>query len=102
MWVEGLAQAGLVLREALRTGFWGLQCPVHCHQPSYSLVAFALLLGFLPGVILSSCFWIWLFASSSSTPIASSPPSLVVRSAAVQARRRLEGYRQGLHEREES
>ena len=98
MWVQGLAQSGLLLREALLSGLWGLQCPVHCHQPSLLAPAFFLVLGLVFGFSLSSIFWIWLLTPLAPSAPVGTPAQQVLRSVAGQARRRLEGYRQRLHE----
>ena len=92
MWLEGATQAALLFREALHTGLWGLQCPLHCHPASFSALALSWLLGFLFGLLISSAFWIWLLIPVAVQPNPS-PVHQVVQSAALRARRRLEGYR---------
>ena len=92
MWIEGATNVALLFREALQTGLWGLQCPLHCHPASFSSLALSWLLGLLLGFLISSAFWIWLLIPVADQPI-SSPVRQVVQSAALRARRRLEGYR---------
>ena len=100
MWLEGLTQGGLLVREALRTGLWGLQCPIHCRELSLASLALAFVLGLFFGLFLASVLWIWLLVHPSPSSPLVAPAGRVLRSAATQARRRLEGYRPSLHERE--
>ena len=52
-------------QSAVRSNFFGLGCPVYCHQPSLSLLLLFLLLGFLAGSALTAYLgWIlapWIF-----------------------------------------
>ena len=91
-----VSQLGTLARDALTANFWGHGCPAHCQGSSIPSILCAFILGFLCGIILLLCLWIWTFQASPSA-IPQIPVSFA-RRAASDLRSRLRGYRPALHE----
>ena len=81
-------RGGLIVREALLSGFWGLQCPIHCQGSSLPSLGFSFLLGFILGIGIC-CGLFFYFAHPSLFTSAFRSPSPVVAAAAERAVRRL-------------
>lgn len=91
-----VSQLGTLARDALATNFWGLGCPANCQGSSIPAILCAFILGFLCGIVLLLCLWIWLH---QSPPLTLSPsPVILAQQAASNLRSRLQGYRPALYE----
>ena len=62
MGLQQLFQGFLLIREGFLTGFWGLQCPIHCSGSSLSTWLLFLLIGFILDFL--TCFFLclWIFS----------------------------------------
>jgi len=59
--LEGAFQGLQIVSSALRTNFFGLGCPIYCHQPGISQLALFFLLGLLSGSALTA-YLAWILA----------------------------------------
>ena len=80
------AYLGLFL-EGLTTHFWGLGCPIYCTQPSFFLVAFALLAGWLLGFL--SCVGLLWWISGFGLLSVPVPPASFARQSSPSTRAQL-------------
>jgi hypothetical protein len=75
-----------LIAEGLTSNFWGLGCPLYCTQPSYGLLGFSLLFGWLCGV-LCCVLLVWWISTLGLVSVGFSPSS--ARSPALTSRARL-------------
>ena len=53
-----------VLVEGVKSNFWGLACPSYCTQPSFGLLSFCLLLGWISGLVTACLVFCWVLGFS--------------------------------------
>ena len=83
-----------LLREGASSNWWGLQCPLHCHQPSLGSILAGFFLGVLVGALLalSAGIYIYLHWPSAGEPPAFSGPEPTPNPSVRRRQDRLRGY----------